>query len=65
MERERIKLERLEDKHKKENEEQSESGVTDKEEIEIKREELQGLTNQLETGQPDQKHVFIVIFQVR
>lgn len=63
LERERIKLERLEDKHKKENEEQSESGVTDKEEIEIKREELQGLTDQLETGQPDQKHVFIVIFQ--
>ena len=63
MERERSKLERMEEKRNKQNEEKgsSEGSV---EEIEIKRVEVDGFTNNLGEMQRQQKEVFIVIFQV-
>ena len=62
MEREQIKLERMEDKRKKE---EQESGGTNIEEIEVKRHEVEGLADQLGTMQVEQKEVFLVIFQVK
>jgi hypothetical protein len=52
----------MEDKRQKQ---EHESGAADIGDIEIKRHEVEGLTNQLEDIQKDQKEVFLAVFQVR
>lgn len=54
----------MEEKQKKQNEEKDSSG-TNIDELEIKRHEVESLTDQLESMQVEQKQVFLVIFQVK
>ena len=61
LERERIKLQRMEEKRQKQEQESGGSNIDD---IEIKRSEIEDLTEQLEmTIRAEHKDVFLVIFQ--